>query len=210
MYAVKQYPRIRKSFAFLAIILLIAGYALAGAHAAAAPEGKTQWTTYKNERCGYEIKYPSGWQAIEAVPKTGTGTFIAHEVLWEEELQKVTFLEKEYSMWPGEFQVRVLANPGSYSIEEWVKHHPIEDVSGGNLIQEQTDATLDGKAALRLSIFGFDHEQLALIAAGNEKEILDLSFAGRNPNDPDVERHTELYKEMVAGFRFIEEPIPPK
>lgn len=163
------------------------------------------WTLYGNEKCGYEIKYPEGWEAVEAAPKSGSGTAIAREILYGYEMQKVTFVEKDHGLWRAEFQIRVLANPHSYSLEDWVQEYDeTDDVFGGSLIQEQTETTLDGKLAVGLSIFGFDHEERAIAATNETGWVYYLSFAGANPNDPDVERHKLIYAAMVESFSFIE------
>jgi hypothetical protein len=145
---------------------------------------------------------------VEAAPKPTLREHAGSEVLHEGEAHRVTFRERHNGLWPGEFRIRVLANPDRYSIEEWVTRHPIEDVSGGNLIMEKNTCTLGGKPAFRLSIFGFDHEEIAVIAAIDGEEILDISFAGINPNDPEARAHRRIYDAMVASFRFIKRRNP--
>lgn len=162
----------------------------------------TAWKTYRNKEYGYEIKYPESWEVIEAQPRVGTKATWAGNVLLEGELQKVTFLEKEYIDWPGEFQIRVLSNPDQLSLEEWIGKHEPQDVTGGSLIQEMSDTTLDGNPAQRLSIFGFDHEGIDIVSLYNGY-IYYLSFTGSNPNDAEAERHQQIYTRMLSTFRFI-------
>ncbi|MDD5451625.1 MAG: hypothetical protein PHT49_06995 [Desulfovibrionales bacterium] len=162
----------------------------------------TGWKTYRNEKYGYEIKCPEGWEVIEAQPRVGAKATWTGNALFEGELQKVTFLEKEYIDWPGEFQIRVLSNPDQLSLEEWISKHEPQDVTGGSLIQEVFDTTLDGIPAQRLSIFGFDHEGIDIVLPYNGY-IYYLSFTGSNPNDAEAEGHQLTYNQMLRTFRFI-------
>lgn len=162
------------------------------------------WNIYCNAAHGYAVQCSEGWDTLEAVPRTGTGTAWANEILIGDELQKVTFLERRQSMWPGEFQIAVMANPDHLALDQWVDALKIEDVTGGDLIQERNPAVLGGMPAVRLSIFGFDHEEIAVIAAGKEGCIYYISFAGTNPNDPQVDQHRQIYERMLESFRFVE------
>jgi hypothetical protein len=162
----------------------------------------TEWKTYRNTEYGYTIQYPGDWGVIQAAPRTTSEATQAQYVLLEQELQKVTFVERAYSLWQGEFQIRVIANPARLNLEQWVDGLKIEDVSGGDLIQERSPATISGKPAIRLSIFGFDHEEIAVISTRDNESIYFFSFAGRNPNDPNVTTHQALYAAMLSSFTY--------
>jgi hypothetical protein len=162
-----------------------------------------EWKTYRNRKYGYEIKFPEGWEVIEAKPREGNKTVWGVKILFEEETQKVTFLEKEYEFWPGEFQVKVMLNKDNLTLEQWISKHEPQDVTGGSLIQDISDRTRGGKPAKRLSIFGFDHEGIEIVTL-LKGYIYSLHFTGSNPNDPKVEQHQQIYDQMVLSFTFME------
>lgn len=158
-----------------------------------------EWKSYRNKKYGYELKYPAGWEVIEAKPREGNKAVWGAKFLFEGEMQKVTFLEKGYDFWPGEFQVCIYSNPDNLSLEQWIDEHEPQDVTGGSLIQDISDVILTGKEAKRLSIFGFDHEGIEIVTL-HEGNIYSLHFTGSNPNDPEVERHRKIYDQMVSSF----------
>ena len=162
-----------------------------------------EWKTYRNKKYGYEVKYPEGWEVIEAKPREGIKTVWGVKFLFGEEMQKVTFLEKEYKFWPGEFQVCVMSNKDNLPLEQWIDEHEPQDVTGGSLIQDISDVILNGKEAKRLSIFGFDHEGLEIVTL-YKGYVYSLHFTGNNPNDPKVEQHKQIYDQMVSSFTFTE------
>lgn len=164
---------------------------------------KGDWKIYRNERYGYEVKYPEGFEVIEAKPREGNKAVWGVKFLFGEEVQKVTFLEKEYKRWPGEFQICIYSNPDNLSFEQWIDKHEPQDVTGGSLIQDISDTILCGKQAKRLSIFGFDHEEIEIVTFHKEY-IYSLSFTGSTPNDPNIEQHKQIYDQMVSSFTFIE------
>ncbi|NIM89854.1 MAG: hypothetical protein GTO17_02785 [Candidatus Aminicenantes bacterium] len=161
----------------------------------------SEWKTYQGKKYDYQLKYPPGWEVIEAKPKEGDKASWAGKILLEEEIQKVTFLEKEYEFWPGEFQVRVMSNKDNLTLEQWIDEHEPQDVTGGSLIQDISDVILNGKDAKRLSIFGFDHEAIVIVTL-HKGYVYSLHFTGNNPNDPKVEQHKKIYDQMVSSFTW--------
>jgi hypothetical protein len=89
------------------------------------------WETYENQAWGYRLSYPGRWQIIEAKVAQEKKAAWSGDVLFEGELQKVTFGETDKVMWPGEFQVIVLSNPQRWDLKEWIRNYEIRDVSGG-------------------------------------------------------------------------------
>jgi len=160
-----------------------------------------EWSTYHNEKFGYEIRYPAGWKAVEARPRTNDDK--AHstgEVLFPGVYQKVTFKEPEGKFWPGEFLVLVYEHAEGQTLDEWADSSNT-DVHDESLVTGAEDTTLAGRQARRYSIFGFDHTEIA-VAFVHEGKIYEISYAGSNPNDPDVDEHALIYEHMQQSFRL--------
>ena len=166
-------------------------------------ESESEGSWYRNPPCGYEVWYPHGWGAVEAQPRQDSLAIWADSVLMNGELQKVTFLEEDYEVCQGWFQVCVAENPAHLPLEDWIAEHEPTDVTGGTMIQSTADTTLGGCPAKLLSVFAFDHEQIEVICPRGEG-ICRVSFAGSNPNDPRVDEHQALYNRMLASFRFTQ------
>jgi len=168
------------------------------------PSGqKGDWRTYKQPAFGYEISYPAGWKVVEAAPKKSDQAQWEGDVLLDDEVQKTTFLETPYGLWQGQFQVSVEAVPEGLGIEEWLKKNEPRDITGGSLVQGRSDVTVDGKPGVRLSVFGFDHEEI-LVVFLRGRRLFHFGFAGRNPNDPEAAAHSAVYDRMLASFRLTD------
>ena len=158
---------------------------------------------YRDKDFGYQMEYPTGWGVIEAKPRADNLATWAGYILEEGELRKVTFRERVDVIWPGEFQIVTLSNPRRLTFMEWVEKYDVMDIAGGSLIEKVEETTLGGEQAKRFAIFAFDHQGME-IAAMNQGLIYLLRFAGDNPNDPEMERHSEIYEHMVSSFRFTD------
>ncbi len=159
------------------------------------PQGHREWKTFSAVSEKYQIEYPADWEARVAYPPTGPGPFYEPDILLDDEAQKVTFLEKEFGLWQGEFQVKVLTNPKGLSLEQWADEIEVDDV------MDESESELDGHRALRFSVFGYDHTIIEILSVF-EGRLYYISFSGANPNDPDIGKHQQIYKRMLSSFRF--------
>jgi hypothetical protein len=174
-------------------------------------EAPTLAGLYHNACFGYEISYPEGWRLVEAAPRQGPGTRRAAEVLSGDELQKVTFLEPGDRVWPGEFRIRVLANPRGLSLDGWTEEYSNTDMvdpEGGSLVTDMRIVSLAEAPARRLEVFLFDHTGVDIVTVRGACVFL-LSYVSSTPNDPDLEEHRRVSEAMVRSFRFLyAEPSP--
>jgi hypothetical protein len=169
---------------------------------------KSDKEIYTCEKYGFRIKCPNGYRVIEAKPRSETGNHWGAEILSEYELYKVTFIEVEYEMWPGLFEIRVLPNKEGLGLEEWVERFMeneevalVEPNSEDPSMFGIGEVTVDGNPVVRLHFFNYDHTGIELFTAHGGL-IYNLSFAGTNPNDPRVKEHMALYNEMVGSIEF--------
>lgn len=160
-----------------------------------------KWETYINIEFGYEISYPVNWEVIEAAPDTNNQADWAGNILLDGQVQKVIFLEKDSKMWQGQFQVCVIENTDSLSLDKWVAKNEPTDVFDESLVLETRDTTLSGIPAIFQSNFGFDHTAYDFTALYNGL-IYSLSFEGESPSDDREAEHKEIYNRMLASFRF--------
>jgi hypothetical protein len=170
---------------------------------------ETEWLSYVCEEYGFQVLYPRGYDVIIARSRSETKSLWGAEVLLGSELHKVTFLEAEYDMWPGAFEILVLANEDRLALEEWVDRSLqdedvalVEPDSGDASIFGVGEVTIDGHEVVRLHLFNCDHTGITLHVM-NGGLVYIISFAGANPNDPVVERHKAVYEEMVGSFEFL-------
>ena len=186
---------------FALMILLAAGLLSGQPRSPNRQEGG--WLSYSRPDFGYAIQYPRGWEVIEAEPKKEPKAVWGGYILIGDEIQKTTFLEKDYDLWQGELQVILYRNEEGLSLAQWLEKNEPQDVEGGSLVQEVSDVRLAGCPAKRLSIFGFDHEQLEIdfIYKGH---VLSITYTGQNPNDPQLKKHQEIYAFMIRSFELSE------
>lgn len=177
-----------------------------------------EWTIYKNEQYGYQIKYPKDWQVIEAKLKTHPETQIGSlDYLINKERQKVTFIEQSSEYGRGEFRIEVLANLHQFTLDEWMSNNQ------GPFIRKIIDTVLAGQNAKRLSLFSGDaYGFTSAIVTVHNGPIYSLKFAGEgDPLPPTREeagnpliyidmlnsyrlfaKNKQIYNQMVSSFKF--------
>jgi hypothetical protein len=167
-----------------------------------------EWLVHTCERYGFSVKYPHAYKVIIAKPSSDTKSHWGAEILSEYELHKVTFIETEYDMWPGLFEISVRPNKEGLGLKEWFDRF-MQNL-GGSLTEPDSedqsifgigDVTIDGHQVFRLHLFNYDHTGIELYTEHGGL-IYNLGFAGSNPNDPCVEEHMAIYNEMVESFEF--------
>lgn len=170
------------------------------------------WKTYINTEYGYKTTYPSGWEVVETKStEKNVASLPSTEILFESkgEIQKVTFLENQDVLWPGQLEIVIFSNPNNLNLEQWVSSLKFEAATGANLVKEVIDTNLGEKPAKKMVIFSFDSYDAKIISALSNN-IIQISFTNDTPNDPDLEKHTAIYDQILSTFEFLEninEPI---
>lgn len=163
---------------------------------------ESNWEIYTASAYSYSIKYLNGWEITEAKPRVGNEPVWSGGILIDKEVQKVTFTEKGSKLWPGQFQVRVLSNPDRLTLDQWTQNYKEESAAGANLARLIDDVILANNPAKRFSIFSFDRNEEAIVTL-HDGNVYYLRFDSDNPNDPDFEKHKDIYAKMVSSFKFL-------
>lgn len=176
-----------------------------------------QWSTYRNENYGYEIQYPKDWEYIEALPRTDIQSQVDdRKYLFAEdnELQKITFRENTSEYTGGIFQIRVLANPKQFTLDQWARNYRVEFAGGGNAAKVTGEMQLGGHPAKEISLFAFSLNDFnSVIVAPYREQVYYLTFPGEvesmSPEferniPPELKRNKQIYDQMISSFTFIQ------
>ncbi len=167
------------------------------------PSATANWKTYTNTSNGYELSYPTGWDAIEVTSPTDLNNRQKGEILGKGELQKVNFFNEQV----GSCIIAVLQNPQNYDLEHWGENYRVEDASGGNLAKGIGNASIGGIAAKRFSIFEFYHEDIATAALyKGHVYIFKYSHTRGNPNyNEEQQKAEEICLRILSTFKFLDQ-----
>jgi len=160
-----------------------------------------EWRAYRNERFGYELRYPTGWQVVEARPRADDAAHQSGDILLPGVLQQVTFREPEGRFWPGEFAVAVHEQAEGRTLDEWADAS-FPDVFDESLVTGAEDAVLGGRAARLFTVFGFDRTEI-VVAVVYDGRIYEVGYTGTSPNDPDLAEHASIYEQMKRSFELV-------
>ena len=169
------------------------------------PDFIDNWKTYRNQEYHYSVEYPSDWEVYEAQPRVGNKTEWTGDILIDQEIQKVTFIETIPKTWPGKFEITVQNNPGNLNTESWAKQFliPLPADPTTNLAKFSGDIEIDNQVAKEFSVFAFDSFE-TLIGIVKNNQIYTFRFIGDTPNDPDLEEHNKIYDQTLSTFKFID------
>jgi hypothetical protein len=153
---------------------------------------------YRNPAAGFQILYPPAWRVIEAAERTRPGSGWAVEILAEGELYKITFYEEGNTFWPGQYQVRVLANPEGLDLETAYEQFDRTDLWD----RSEADTILAGLSAKTLVRWNYDslgREYLLVLP----ERMFHILHDEKNSNDPEFAAHHRIFTHMTKGFRLL-------
>ncbi len=167
-----------------------------------------EWAVYKSPDESYEISYPAGWRVIVGVARDSSASAWEPMVLGEDELGKVTFYEAADSFWPGQYQLRLLANPAGLDLDQAYAEFDLSDLWLGSA----ADTVVGGVRAKTWVRWSFDSLRRGFLVALPEG-LLHIRFDDMNSNDPAFGAHREIYAAMTESLMMAQaaraRPPPP-
>jgi len=182
---------------------------IAAPRAGVAAEPSTQeraWLTHTDPEAGLEVSYPADWEVIVAEQRLGPGTAWSPSILGEGELFKVVFRESGNVPWPGWYEIRVLENNDSLTLDAYWTGFDLSDLWD----RSDSDSTLAGRPSKTWVRWRHDslvREHLLVTL----KRAIHILYDEHNSNDPAFENHKEVYEHMTSTFRvlLVSEPRAP-
>ena len=156
------------------------------------------WLTYTYPEAGLEISYPANWEVIVAQKRLGSGSMWSPLILGEGELFKVAFRESGDVPWPGWYEVRVLANNDSLTLDGYWAGFGLSDLWN----RSDADSTLAGRPSKTWVRWRHDslvREHLLVTV----KRAIHILYDEHNSNDPAFENHQQIYEHMTSTFKVL-------
>ena len=152
------------------------------------------WKTHQSEEWGFQVSHPASWM-VEVAGDDRRGGGLEAELLSEEEVYKVTFIEPENQIWPGRYEVRLLGNPSEEDLDTVLSRFDLSDL-WENQPSDTVLAGLPAKTWVRWRADSLTREFLSVLPRG----IVHLRFDESTPNDPALADHKKIYGEMTKSF----------
>jgi hypothetical protein len=159
------------------------------------------WNTYRNDKYGYSVDYPSDWNVVEA--RAGEVSDAVGSVLFEGELQKTTFIESGSNIGRVMFVISIENNPNKYDTESWAKNFnvPLVNDPSTNLAKFTEDVTIDNIKAKKYLIVAYDTTTSITGLVKNDL-IYKYNFTDLVPNDPNIEEQNKIFNHFLSSFKF--------
>jgi len=158
------------------------------------------WKTYKNEKYGYEVKYPYGKIAAIQQPWENVAINMADKVVID------------IGTSAGAFYIWVSENPSRFTAKEYVelvvrqdKQIALKDSLHKELtIYNQGQQVIDKMNVYWIDVWSPD-ATLRRSYISKSGKIYEVEFpTASNPNDSKAEEHFKVYEAMLSSFSFIE------
>ena len=159
---------------------------------------EVEWATYRSDEAGFAMSYPARWRVLVARERSSPGAVRSDEVLADGESLKVTFQERDETVWGGEFQVRRVEPSGRGSVEAAYKQFDLSDLWDDSA----ADVVLAGRPAKTWVRWKHDALWREYLVVASDV-IVHLRFDESNSNDPAFDSHQQIYAQMAASFRIL-------
>jgi hypothetical protein len=163
-------------------------------------------STYNNQYYGFSVTIPNGWEATEALKPRSSKAF--HEIILAPINRNVSYLP--------EFIIQVFDNSSGLSIDDWWQNWITEEdnesdrciiefgndapcISLSDRIETLSKTKFSSYPTLSVELFEFETTKLCLFVNTGEY-IFGLCHDEKNPTDPDLDQHKEIYSTILETF----------
>ena len=164
----------------------------------ASPPEHEGWREYESADADFRLRYPETWDVTVAKERTEPVAAWAPTILEKGELHKVTFRQGGGVVWPGQYEIRVLANPDRLDLEAFYSRFDMSDLWNGSA----ADTVVGGRPAKTWVRWRYDslvREYLLMSSVG----AVHILHDDENGNDPEFAEHEDLYARMTSTFELV-------
>lgn len=189
---------IRSTRISLSIAVAIGIVVVCGAMTPKSDPHQAAWMVHRNSDAHIEISHPADWEVIVAEERLTSRTAWSRLVLEKGELFKVTFRQRGEVPWPGQYEIRLLANPDNLGLEAFWSSFDLSDLWDGSA----ADSAVGGRPSktwVRWMHDSLAREHLLIMHQG----AVHIRYDEHNSNDPAFQDHQQIYVQMTSTFRVL-------